>query len=144
MPTTTARPLALGLDDLYPRISDAAGQLVRDGHFHADILTAALALRDLLREASGLHHLDGAALAGGALGGTSPPIRLADLTTSDGRREQDGWRMFAQGCVVALRNPAAHRRTEGVGAMEALALMSTIARRIESASAQRVPDRPAV
>jgi len=43
-----------------------------------------------------------------------------------------------QGCVAALRNPAAHRRTDDdlLSAMHALATMSMIARKIDNAPAE--------
>lgn len=120
---------SLSVDELYGPIAQAAGELMAVGHFDSAVRAAALAFRDLLRERSGRHDLDGVDLAGAALGGKNPPIGVADLSAPEGRNEQDGWRMLAQGCFAAIRNPVAHRGVyrERASAMEALATMSFVA-----------------
>ncbi len=120
---------SLSVDELYGPIARAAGELMAAEHFDSAVRAAVLAFRDLLREQSGRYDLDGVELAGAALGGKNPPIVVADLSTPEGRNEQDGWRMMAQGCFAAIRNPVAHRGVyrERASAMEALATMSFVA-----------------
>lgn len=81
---------ALRVRELHPAIAKAAELLAAEAYDSA-VREAALAFRDLLREHSGRHDLDGIDLAGAALGGPQPPIVLADLQTPDGRSEQKGW-----------------------------------------------------
>ena len=120
---------ALRVGELHPTIAKAAAGLLAAEAYDSAVREAALAFRDLLREHSGRHDLDGVDLAGAALGGSQPPIVLADLQTPDGRNEQKGWLMLAQGCFAAIRNPVAHRAVyrERASAMEALATMSFVA-----------------
>lgn len=124
----------LAVDELHPGVAGAAGTLLADGHFDAAVHAAALALRDLLREHSGRDELDGAQLVDAALGGSSPAVLVADITKQPGRREQEGWRMLAAGCVAALRNPVAHRHvfSDYASAFEAVATMSLVARRLDA------------
>lgn len=60
-------------------------------------------------------------------------------TEAVGKREQDGWRRLAHGCFLAIRNPNAHRDVEygRATAMEAIATMSMIARRVSAAAETR-------
>ena len=127
---------ALWVQELHPAIANAADQLLAGAHFDAAVRAGAIAFRDFLRERSGVHNLDGAQLAGAALGGSAPPLVLADIGNQDGKREQDGWRMLAEGCFAAIRNPVAHRHIydDRNAAVEALVVMSLVARRVDAAS----------
>ena len=130
-----ARPL-LAVDDLHPVIAQAVSDLVADGHFSEAVAAAAFALRDLLRLRSGHQHLDGARLVDAALAGQRPQLAIADLSAPGGLQEQAGWHRLAAGWVAAIRNPNAHRRAfpGRAGAVEAIALMSLLARRIDEAT----------
>lgn len=124
---------ALLASQLHPALSARAATLLAAGHYDEAVRAASLALRDLLRQTSGRHDLDGTDLVGAVLGGTSPSVRLADISTPHGKREQDGWRMLAEGCVAVLRNPVAHRDvyTDSISTFEALVTMSLVARQID-------------
>jgi uncharacterized protein (TIGR02391 family) len=126
---------ALSASELHPRIAEAASQLLTDGHYDSAVREGALALRDVLRARSGLGRLDGVPLAQAALGGESPPIVVADIETRDGKAEQAGWAALAHGCFAALRNAVAHRKVQytRLTAIEALATMSLVARRVDAA-----------
>lgn len=132
-------PALLG-SQLHPALAARAATLLAGGHYDEAVRAASLALRDLLRQTSGRHDLDGTDLVGAVLGGTSPSVRLVDISTPHGKREQDGWRMLAEGCVAVLRNPVAHRDvyTDSVSTFEALATMSLVARQIDG-SRQETP-----
>jgi uncharacterized protein (TIGR02391 family) len=121
---------ALLASQLHRAFAARAATLLAGGHHDEAVRAASLALRDLVRQTSGRHDLDGTDLVGAVLGGTSPSVRLADISTPHGKREQDGWRMLAEGCVAVLRNPVAHRDvyTDSPSTLEALATMSLVAR----------------
>lgn len=133
-------PTALDVSELHPTIAARAKELIRGSHYDSTVREGAIALGELLRERSGLS-LDGADLAGATLGGKEPKIVLADLSTREGRGEQDGWAALAEGCFRALRNPIAHHHLhyDRVAAMEALATMSAIARRLDAVGEMRPP-----
>jgi uncharacterized protein (TIGR02391 family) len=122
---------------LHPAIGGRAAELLADGHPDEAVRVGTLGLRDLLRELTGLT-LDGRHLVGAALGGDNPRIRLADVSTRDGKSEQDGWHKLVEGCFAALRNPISHRHLalseEEAG--EALGMMSLLARRLTAAAAR--------
>jgi uncharacterized protein (TIGR02391 family) len=119
----------------HPALGTRVSDLLNDGHTDEAVRAGVLGLRDLLRQLSGLP-LDGQDLAGAALGGSNPCITLADLSTREGKSEQNGWRKLAEGCFAALRNPIAHRNLALTAdeAREALGLMSLLARRLTAAS----------
>jgi uncharacterized protein (TIGR02391 family) len=119
------------IDWLHPRIRDACRQLVLEHHFPLAVHKAAIALRDLLREESGLS-LDGHDLAGAALSLDHPRIVVANLGDETGRNIQRGTMCLAQGVFAAMRNVVAHNAVEfePVEALEMLATMSFVARRI--------------
>jgi uncharacterized protein (TIGR02391 family) len=124
-------PGSISAYEFHPDIARAAAQLVADGHYDSAVRAGAIALRDVLRDRSGLHHLDGLDLASSALGGDEPPIVLADMETREGRNEQLGWASLARACFAALRNAVAHRdEYTRLTGMEALATMSLVARRV--------------
>lgn len=127
----------VAVDELHPLIAAATAKLLANRHYDEAVLAGALALRNILREASGHVDLDGTDLAGAALGGTPPPIVVADPNSTSGKGQQNGWRLLAQGCFLALRNPVAHERgvhQDRISAMEALATMSLVARRVTEAA----------
>ena len=127
---------ALSVTELHPGIARECAALLTDGHFNAAVHAGAIALCDVIRGAIGERDLDGAQLVGAALGGSPPRLALADLSSQRGQREQTGWRTLGEGCVAAVRNPAAHRRAfeDRASAFEAIALMSLLARRIDAAA----------
>jgi len=125
--------------DLFePAIAERATKLLADGHYDEAVRAGALALRDVLRTATGLT-LDGHSLVGAAFGGQDPVLRLADTSIQTGRREQEGWHKLADGCFAALRNAVAHRevRFTYAEAAQALALMSLLAGRAKAAGNAR-------
>ena len=121
-------------------LRNAASALFAVAHYDQAILAGALALRDLLRDTSGLHNLDGEPLVGSALSPKQPRLVLADLSTERGRNEQRGVFLLASGIVFALRNTVAHHAVgfQRAETVEALATMSFVARKIEAG--RRVDD----
>ena len=125
----------LRVADLHPEIAEATAGLVADGHYASAVRAANVALRDLLRHRTDRHDLDGANLVDATLGGRSPPLALVDLARNYGKDEQAGWHKLAVGWVAAIRNATAHRDEfkDRSTALEAIALMSLIAHRIDTA-----------
>jgi uncharacterized protein (TIGR02391 family) len=123
------------LQDIHPLIADACTQLWANGHRREAIGTAALVVRDAVRELSGLDDLDGHPLMAQAFSPKKPKIVVADLRTVKGRDLQQGTHLLAMGAMAALRNFHAHNLDEPPGdeAREQLAIFSYIARRLDDA-----------
>jgi uncharacterized protein (TIGR02391 family) len=124
-----------GLDGLHPTITRACSDLWANGHRREAVGTAALAVRDVVRELSGLDDLDGHPLMAQAFSPKEPRIVVADLRTVKGRDLQQGTHLIAMGAVAALRNVHAHNLDEPPEdeAQEQLAIFSYIARRLDDA-----------
>jgi uncharacterized protein (TIGR02391 family) len=126
------------VEQLHPRISAACRELLGGGHFPEAVQKASISLRDMLRELSG-SKLDGVDLAGVALSPNNPLIVLADLGTETGKNIQRGTMLLAQGVFSGIRNVVAHEVTAltPVEALEMLATISLVARRLDFANAAR-------
>ena len=120
---------------LHPRIRDACYQLVVHDHYPSAVLKASIALRDLLREKSGLIGPDFDDLAGQALSPKSPRLVVTDVTSDTGRSLQRGTMLLAQGVFAAMRNVVAHNDVSipPAEALEMLATISLVARQIDAA-----------
>jgi uncharacterized protein (TIGR02391 family) len=118
---------------LHPGIRDACEKLFANEHYRQGVFDATLALRDLVREKSGLGDSDDSTLMGKALGGEHPKIVVADLSTETGRNIQRGTAYLAQGVLARLRNVLAHEKVEldSIEALEMVGLVSRVARDID-------------
>lgn len=76
-------------------------------NFTGAILDALYFMSDLIREKTGLQS-DGAALAGQALGGKSPKLRVNKLETESEKNLQSGLEQILRGIYQAIRNPRSH------------------------------------
>ena len=76
-------------------------------NFTGAILDALYFMSDLIREKTGLQS-DGAALAGQALGGKSPKLRVNRLETESEKNLQAGLEQILRGIYQAIRNPRSH------------------------------------
>jgi uncharacterized protein (TIGR02391 family) len=129
-----SRDDTLGVDDLHPRISEAAAALFRDGHYSEAVFKAAKRLQKDVQEKSGATTLDGVALMGLVFSEEKPIIRLGDLNTETGRNIQRGYKFLAMGVMAALRNPEAHDILDlrnPLTALERLSVMSLIRRQLD-------------
>ena len=124
----------LGVDSLHPLVRDACASLFTNLHYREGVLKAALALRDLVREKSGLKESDDSTMMGKALGAKSPLIVVADLDTETGRSVQRGTVHLAQGILARLRNPLTHEdvELEPHEALEMVALISRVVRDVDA------------
>lgn len=136
--------LSLKISDLHPLVRDASSKLFRERHYRQAVSEAMLALQTKIREQASLPGLDGDKLMGPAFGGDSPRIVVADLNTESGKNLQRGTQFIAQGLVASIRNPFAHEPIdlEPIEALEMLAAMSLVARRLsiaESLDLRQIP-----
>lgn len=127
--------VTFALDDLHPTIREACESRFFSQHYGDGVHQAAIAFRDLVREASGLKALDGPDLMSQAFSPKTPAIVVGDLATKTGQSIQLGTMLLAQGAMVAYRNVVAHERThlEPTDALAMVGLFSLLARRVESA-----------
>jgi uncharacterized protein (TIGR02391 family) len=129
-------PLALSLTDLHPVVQEAAWQLYLDGHYGVAVAAAAKALEIAVRERSGLPASPN--LMGSAFSDHGPlDVRYHDGVTGDD--EQAGFRFLFMGAATALRNPHAHEfiDDDALPALEQLALISLLMRRLDSSRKKR-------
>jgi uncharacterized protein (TIGR02391 family) len=126
---------ALTLELLHPLVRDACATPFANKHYRHGVLDAAMALRDLVRETSGLADADDSTLMGKAFSQPDPRIVVADLKTETGKNIQRGTMLLAQGIVARLRNPLVHEKVEPdpAEAMEMVALISRVVRDVEAA-----------
>ncbi len=137
----SATGVALTFDDLHQVVRDAASPLWATNQLRLSVLEAGLALRNVVRKRSGLSATNDSTLMGRAFGGKTPAIVLADLSTETGDNIQRGVAHLAQAIIAAVRNPLTHESGEILmaEAMEMLAMMSHVLRRIDAAPAPPDP-----
>jgi uncharacterized protein (TIGR02391 family) len=109
IPLAAPQPDAPVLTRLDARVKEASAPLFESGHFAPAVHEATKAMRDLIREASGLSD-DGDTLVAKAFRVTDPKLPLFDLNSETGRSAQRGVMLLAQGIFAAIRNPLAHDR----------------------------------
>jgi uncharacterized protein (TIGR02391 family) len=95
---------------LHPSVVQASRTRFEAGHY-ADAVEA---LKDLnskikehFRKATG-QEFDGADLMNRAFSPNAPVVRLADLSTEDGKNIQKGYMQIFAGAMTGIRNPKAH------------------------------------
>lgn len=126
------------IDSLHPQIAEAARDLFFTGKPEMAVLEAAKALAANIRQVSGLTS-DGTPLVEEAFG----RIQVGDPDTRTGKNFHEGTRLLALGIMKSMRNLVAHSDDYSlthVEAFEALALISLVARRLDSASRKNDSD----
>lgn len=96
---------------LHPSVVQTSKARFESGH-RADAVEAALkelnsTIKEHVRKATGLE-FDGADLMNRAFSPNSPVVRLADLSTEDGKNIQKGYMQIYAGAMTGIRNPKAH------------------------------------
>lgn len=120
---------------LHPEIRLVVDRYLKSGHPAVAIFEAFKAINQRVRTITGLE-LDGSKLMGEAFSDSSPPIALADLSTTTGRDIQAGFRFMFMGAVRGIRNPDAHelfKELDPEEALETLAFASLLMRRLDEA-----------
>jgi uncharacterized protein (TIGR02391 family) len=96
---------------LHPSVVHASRRRFEAGHY-ADAVEAAFKelnskIKEHVRQATG-QEFDGADLMNRAFSLNSPVVRLADLSTEDGKNIQKGYLQIFAGSMTGIRNPKAH------------------------------------
>jgi len=117
---------------LHPEIAAVVERHLAAGLNAEAVIASYGALRDLVRDRSGLHDLDGHDLFGKALSPDKPLLTLADTSNKLGKDYQRGVMLMCEGFAAAVRNPITHRSVElGINETnEMLAIASLLFRRI--------------
>lgn len=125
--------------NLHPRIAEVANDLYKDGYHWEEVFAAAKALVNYVRERSGRHDLDGAALMRTVFSRNNPLLAFNDLSDQTDLDEQEGMMHLFEGAVLAIRNPGGHTFPEGTEqrAMEYISLLSLLAYRVQEAKRSR-------
>jgi len=134
-------PLTLdaSLKWLHPALTDACSSLLAGGHHREAVQRGAAVLQDEIRRLS-RSKLDGDALMSVAFSPTKPRIAVVpNRRTASGQSIQRGTHLLAMGVIAAIRNPSAHGTVEFsyAEAVECLAMMSFIYRRLDAVSERR-------
>jgi uncharacterized protein (TIGR02391 family) len=131
----------LTVDSLHPIVRDACADLFAGNHYRQGVLDAALALRDLVREKSGLTDTNDRTLMSKALAGKKPRIVVSDAAGDQGTNVREGTAYLALGIVSRLRNVLTHEKLEieSHEAMEMVGLISRVARDVEGGRAADGP-----
>lgn len=127
--------------DLHQRISGACADLYRDQHFADAVLRASLALENFVKERSGRYDLSGSTLMEQVFTPNGPALVFNALADQSDKDEQRGMMLLFQGTVFAFRNPRAHKLLEDSPeeALESIALVSLLAKRLEQAKPVKKP-----
>jgi uncharacterized protein (TIGR02391 family) len=135
------RPFGRTLDvaSLHPLVRDACTELFAGAHYRQGVLDAALALRDLVREKSGLSETNDRTLISRALAGKNPRILVSDSPGDQGVNMREGTAYLALGIVARLRNVLTNEKVE-VPAHEAMEMVAMISRVVRDVEAGRVAD----
>jgi uncharacterized protein (TIGR02391 family) len=129
----------LDITSLHPLVREACAELFAGAHYRQGVLDAALALRDLVREKSGLSETNDRTLISKALAGKNPRILVSDAPGDQGMNMREGTAYLALGIVARLRNVLTHENVE-VPAHEAMEMVATISRVARDVEAGRVAD----
>ena len=127
--------------DLDERLTAAISPTYDVGNYTGSIIAALQLLSDILRNKSGLDS-DGQSLAGGALGGTNPIVKLNTLRTESERDEQKGVEALLRGLYTGVRNPRSHelRKDNAVDANAIIAFINWILRLIDGSKSPFDPE----
>lgn len=125
--------------DLHPRIASACGTLYRDKHYAEAVLGALLALETFVQEKSGRYDVSAPLLMEQVFSPEAPALAFNALAEQSDRDEQKGLMLLFQGVVFAFRNPRAPTALADSSeeALEAIALISLLANRLERAEPRR-------
>lgn len=103
------------VEDFWSRLHPSVTQVARDrfnASHYADAVEAAFKelnakVKAYMKRATG-NEFDGADLMQRAFSPNAPVVRLADLSTEDGKNIQQGYMQIFAGSITGIRNPKAH------------------------------------
>lgn len=127
--------------DLHPRIAEASADLYQNRHYRNAVLDACLALEDYVKQKSRCRDRDGADLMRYVFSKNNPVLAFNALVDDTDKSEQEGMMHLFEGVMLALRNPRAHTLSDDSPeqALEYIAMLSLLAKRLEAASRLRDP-----
>jgi uncharacterized protein (TIGR02391 family) len=110
-----APAVSLQQEDFWSRLHPSVTQVVKarfDASHYADAVEAAFKelnskVKAYMKRATG-QEFDGADLMQRAFSPNAPVVRLADLSTEDGKSIQQGYMQIFAGSMTGIRNPKAH------------------------------------
>lgn len=125
--------------NLHPRIQDVAKELFEDGYPWEAVFAGAKALVNYVKERSGRHDIDGAALMRTVFSKNNPILIFNELRDQTDLDEQEGMMHLFEGAVLGIRNPGGHSFPEGPEqrAVEYLSFISLLAYRVQEARRNR-------
>jgi uncharacterized protein (TIGR02391 family) len=121
--------------NLHPRIADVARDLFLDGHHFEAVFAGAKALVNFVKDRSGQHDLDGAALVRTVFSKHKPVLAFNNLSDQTDLDQQEGLMHLFEGAVLGIRNPGGHAFPEGTEqrAIEYISLLSLLAYLVQEA-----------
>jgi uncharacterized protein (TIGR02391 family) len=126
--------------NLHPRIAGVANDLFHDGYHWEAVFAASKSLVNYVKERSGEHQLDGAALMRTVFSRNKPILAFSELKDQTDQDEQEGMMHLFVGAVLGIRNPGGHTFPEGPEqrAVEYVSFLSLLAYRVQEAKRRRV------
>ena len=113
--------------------------LFLDGYYALAVEEAYKCLNNIVKELTGLRHLDGVDLMQNAFSPNNPVLKLNDLTTRSERDQQRGYMEMFAAVITGVRNPRAHEHAyldDPVTALELLGLANHLVRMARSAASE--------
>jgi len=101
--------------------------LFRDGHYAKAIEEAYICLDNVVKDKSGIDETGKKLMFAafhGKRSGQSPALRINRLRSKTDHAEQEGFGHIAAGCMMACRNPRAHRHGMADEPRQALAMLA--------------------
>jgi uncharacterized protein (TIGR02391 family) len=135
-------PTGRETDSLHPKIAEAVGDLMANGHPWEAVFAACKSLILHVKECSGRHDLDGVPLMRQVFSRNKPILRFNALQSTTDNDEQEGMMHLYEGVIMALRNPGGHSFPTGPSsrASQYLQLISMLAERADEASSSAASD----
>lgn len=98
----------LSASKLHPVVDAATQSLMANGHLWEAVFAASKALVLHVKDRSGRHDIDGAALMRTVFSKKDPVLRFNGMVTTTDMDEQEGMMHLFEGAVMAIRNPGGH------------------------------------
>lgn len=122
---------------LHPKIIAVTEKLFSDGHYSKSIFDAIIVLEQEVKQRSGITNKIGVNLMTEVFNTNSPILKINQGLTQEDRDEQEGFMHLMMGTILGIKNPKSHsivNLTNPIAAVEYLAFVSILLRRVESAT----------
>ena len=113
--------------------------LFLDGYYALAVEEAFKCLNNIVKELTGLRHLDGVDLMKNAFSPNKPVLKLNDLKTRSEKDQQRGYMEMFAAVITGVRNPRAHEHAyldDPIIALELLGLANHLVRTARSAASR--------